>query len=176
MKPVLFIVTLLLSFSMSAKDSLYNIPIKDINNKTASLKKHKGKVMLVVNVASQCGLTSQYKQLQAVYKKYGEKGFTVCGFPCNQFGKQEPGTLEEIKKFCSSKYDVSFPMYAKIDVNGDGAHPLYKSLKKQIGPAKISWNFEKFLIGKDGKVLKRFSPGTKPDAPEVTKAIEAALK
>ena len=176
MKPILLIATFLLSLSLSAEDSLYNISIKDIDNKTDSLKKHKGKVMLVVNVASQCGLTSQYKQLQAVYKKYGEKGFTVCGFPCNQFGKQEPGTLEEIKEFCSSKYDVSFPMYAKIDVNGDGAHPLYKTLKKQIGPAKISWNFEKFLIGKDGKGLKRFSPGTKPDAPEGIKAIETALK
>ena len=176
MKPILLIATFLLSLSLSAEESLYNISIKDIDNKTASLKKHKGKVMLVVNVASQCGLTSQYRQLQAVYKKYGEKGFTVCGFPCNQFGKQEPGTLEEIKEFCSSKYDVSFPMYAKIDVNGDGAHPLYKSLKKQIGPAKINWNFEKFLIGKNGKVLKRFSPRTKPDAPEVIKAIETALK
>ena len=176
MKPILLIATFVLSLSLSAEETLYNIPLKNINNKAASLKTHKGKVMLVVNVASQCGLTSQYKQLQAVYKKYSGKGFTVCGFPCNQFGRQESGTLEEIKKFCSSKYDVSFPLYAKIDVNGDGAHPLYKSLKKQIGPAKISWNFEKFLIGKDGKVLKRFSPGTKPDAPEVIKAIETALK
>ena len=176
MKPILLIATFVLSLSLSAEETLYNIPLKNINNKAASLKTHKGKVMLVVNVASQCGLTSQYKQLQAVYEKYSDKGFTVCGFPCNQFGRQEPGTLEEIKDFCSSKYDVSFPLYAKIDVNGDGAHPLYKSLKKQIGPAKISWNFEKFLIGKDGKVLKRFSPGTKPDAPEVIKAIETALK
>ena len=176
MKPILLIATFVLSLSLSAEETLYNIPLKNINNKAASLKTHKGKVMLVVNVASQCGLTSQYKQLQAVYEKYSDKGFAVCGFPCNQFGRQEPGTLEEIKDFCSSKYDVSFPLYAKIDVNGDGAHPLYKSLKKQIGPAKISWNFEKFLIGKDGKVLKRFSPGTKPDAPEVIKAIETALK
>jgi len=176
MKPILLIATFVLSLSLSAEETLYNIPLKNINNKAASLKAHKGKVMLVVNVASQCGLTSQYKQLQAVYQKYSDKGFTVCGFPCNQFGRQEPGTLEEIKDFCSSKYDVSFPLYAKIDVNGDGAHPLYKSLKKQIGPAKISWNFEKFLVGKNGKVLKRFSPGTKPDAPEVIKAIETALK
>ena len=176
MKSILLIATFVLSLSLSAEETLYNIPLKNINNKVASLKTHKGKVMLVVNVASQCGLTSQYKQLQAVYEKYSDKGFTVCGFPCNQFGRQEPGTLEEIKDFCSSKYDVSFPLYAKIDVNGDGAHPLYKSLKKQIGQAKISWNFEKFLIGKDGKVLKRFSPGTKPDAPEVIKAIETALK
>ena len=176
MKSILFVATFLLALSLSAEESLYNISLKDINNKTASLKDHKGKVVLVVNVASRCGLTPQYKQLQSVYKKYSAKGFTVCGFPCNQFGRQEPGTLEEIKEFCSSKYDVSFPMYAKIDVNGDGAHPLYKSLKKQIGPAKIGWNFEKFLIGKDGKVLKRFSPRTKPDAPEVIKAIEAALK
>ena len=176
MKSILLIATFVLSLSLSAEETLYNIPLKNINNKAASLKTHKGKVMLVVNVASQCGLTSQYKQLQAVYEKYSDKGFTVCGFPCNQFGRQEPGTLEEIKDFCSSKYDVSFPLYAKIDVNGDGAHPLYKSLKKQIGPDKISWNFEKFLVGKNGKVLKRFSPGTKPDAPEVIKAIETALK
>ena len=121
-------------------------------------------------------IRDRYKGLQAVYKKYSEKGFTVCGFPCNQFGRQEPGTLEEIKEFCSSKYNVSFPMYSKIEVNGDGAHPLYKSLKKQIGPDRISWNFEKFLIGKDGKVLKRFSPRTNPDSPEVIKAIESALK
>ena len=176
MKSILFIATFLLSLSLLAEDSLYNISLKDIDNKAASLKTHKGKVMLVVNVASQCGLTRQYKELQAVYKKYSEKGFTVCGFPCNQFGRQEPGTLEEIKEFCSSKYDVSFPMYAKIEVNGDAAHPLYKSLKKQIGPDRISWNFEKFLVGKDGKVLKRFSPRTKPDSPEVIKAIESALK
>ena len=177
MEPILFIVTLLLYLSLSAEESLFNIPLKDINNKAVSLKVHKGKVLLVVNVASKCGLTPQYNQLQDVYKKYGDNGFTVCAFPCNQFGKQEPGTLEEIKEFCSAKYNVSFPMYAKIDVNGKGTHPLYKSLKNQSGgPPKISWNFEKFLVGKDGKVLKRFSPGTKPDAPEVIKAIEAALK
>ena len=177
-KALLLVATLAVSVSVLAdKKSVYDIPLKDIDNKAASLKAHKGKVMLIVNVASACGLTPQYKQLQSVYQKYGSKGFTVCGFPCNQFGRQEPGTLEEIKEFCSSKYSVTFPLYAKIEVNGNGAHPLYQKLKKESGGAeKIRWNFEKFLVGRDGKVIKRFSPGTKPDSKEVISAIESALK
>ena len=138
---------------------------------------HKGKVMLVVNVASRCGLTRQYNQLQAVHTKYAKKGFTVLGFPCNQFGKQEPGTELEIKKFCTDNYSVTFPLHSKIEVNGKGAHPLYKKLKKESGGSdKIGWNFEKFLLDGNGKVIKRFSPRTKPDAPEVIAAIEKALK
>ena len=177
-KALLLVATLAVSVSVLAdKKSVYDIPLKDIDNKAASLKAHKGKVMLIVNVASACGLTPQYKQLQSVYQKYGSKGFTVCGFPCNQFGRQEPGTLEEIKEFCSSKYSVTFPLYAKIEVNGNGAHPLYQKLKKESGGAeKIRWNFEKFLVGRDGKVIKRFSPGTKPDSKEVISAIESAMK
>ena len=173
--------TLFLSIGLAgavcADKSTLDIPLKDIDGKKTSLGAHKGKVMLVVNVASKCGLTKQYTQLQAVHTKYAKKGFTVLGFPCNQFGKQEPGTSLEIKKFCTDKYDVTFPLHSKIEVNGDGAHPLYKQLKKESGGSeKIRWNFEKFLLNGSGKVIKRFSPRTKPDAPEVIAAIETALK
>ncbi|HJN90043.1 MAG TPA: glutathione peroxidase [Verrucomicrobiota bacterium] len=173
--------TLLLSIclpgAVCAGPSTLDIPLKDIDGKKASLGDHKGKVMLVVNVASKCGLTPQYKQLQAVHSKFAKRGFTVLGFPCNQFGKQEPGSPLEIKKFCSDNFEVTFPLHAKIEVNGDGAHPLYKILKKESGGSdKIRWNFEKFLLDGNGKVLKRFSPPTKPDAPEVIAAIESALK
>ena len=164
MKALLLVATLAVSFSVLADEkSVYDIPLKDIDNKAASLKAHKGKVMLIVNVASVCGLTPQYKQLQSVYQKYGSKGFTVCGFPCNQFGRQEPGTLKEIKAFCSSKYSVTFPMYAKIEVNGKGAHPLYQRLKKESGGAeKIRWNFEKFLLDREGVPVKRYLTKTWP--------------
>ena len=176
-----FISALFISISLAAAVSAGNptldIQLKDIDGKKTSLKAHKGKVMLVVNVASKCGLTRQYKQLQAVHDKFGKQGFTVLGFPCNQFGKQEPGTALEIKKFCTDNYSVTFPLHAKIEVNGDGAHPLYKKLKKESGGSdKISWNFEKFLLDGDGKVIKRFSPRVKPDAPEIVAAIESALK
>jgi glutathione peroxidase len=176
-----FIAALFLSISLAAAVSAGNptldIPLKDIDGKKTSLNAHKGKVMLVVNVASKCGLTKQYKQLQAVHDKFTKKGFTVLGFPCNQFGKQEPGTALEIKTFCADNYSVTFPLHAKIEVNGDGAHPLYKKIKKESGGSdKISWNFEKFLLDGNGKVIKRFSPRVKPDAPEVIAAIEAALK
>tara|TARA_Y100001934_G_C11788667_1_gene511624 strand:+ start:63 stop:593 length:531 start_codon:yes stop_codon:yes gene_type:complete len=176
MRLSLFIALFGFALTTVAEKSVYEIPLKDIGNKATSLKPHQGKVMLVVNVASQCGLTSQYRALQAVHTKYNAKGFAVLGFPCNQFGKQEPGTLAEIQEFCAKNYQVTFPMFAKIEVNGEGTHPLYQNLKKQAGLKKIGWNFEKFLVGKDGKVLKRFAPGTKPDAPEVISAIEAALK
>ncbi len=159
----------------AAENSIYDIPLKDIDGKAASLKAHKGKVLLIVNVASQCGLTAQYEALQALHKKYGAQGFSVCAFPCNQFGEQEPGTAAEIKTFCATKYQVSFPIYAKIDVNGEGASALYKSLKAAGGPEKIRWNFEKFLVDAKGKVIGRFEPETEPDAPKVVKAIEAAL-
>ena len=176
-----FISALFISISLAAAVSAGNptldIQLKDIDGKKTSLKAHKGKVMLVVNVASKCGLTRQYKQLQAVHDKFGKKGFTVLGFPCNQFGKQEPGTALEIKKFCTDNYSVTFPLHAKIEVNGDGAHPLYKKLKKESGGSdQISWNFEKFLLDGDGKVIKRFSPRVNPDAPEIVAAIESALK
>ena len=157
--------------------SLEEIPVKDIDGKDTSLKAYKGKVLLIVNVASQCGLTPQYKALEAAHEKYKDQGFSVLGFPCNQFAGQEPGTNEEIKQFCSTKYNVTFPLFDKIDVNGANRHPLYVALagKDSPFPGDIKWNFGKFLIGRDGKIIKRFEPATKPDAPEVVKAIEAAL-
>ena len=153
--------------------------VTTIDGKSMNLDTYKGNVVLVVNVASRCGLTKQYKELQEVYTKYKDKGFVVLGFPCNQFKKQEPGTEAEIKKFCESKYGVTFPMFSKIDVNGDGAHPLYKYLTsdkislEDKGPVK--WNFEKFLFDGDGQLIARFRPKVKPDDPKVIAAIEAAL-
>ena len=175
-----FISALFLSISLtvavSADNTTLDIQLKDIDGKKTSLNAHKGKIMLVVNVASKCGLTPQYKQLQAIHDKFSKKGFTVLGFPCNQFGKQEPGTSLEIKKFCSDRYSVTFPLHAKIEVNGDDAHPLYKKLKKESGGSdKIRWNFEKFLLDGNGKIIKRFSPSVKPDSTEVIAAIESAL-
>jgi glutathione peroxidase len=157
--------------------SVYDLTVKDIDGKQSSLKAYQGKVILIVNVASRCGFTPQYKNLEAVYEKYKDKGFAVLGFPCNQFGSQEPGTNEEIKQFCSSKYNVSFPLFDKIEVNGPNRHPLYATLagKDSPFPGDIKWNFNKFLIGKDGKILKRFDSKVAPDAPEVTQAIEGAL-
>ena len=153
--------------------------MKNIDGKEVDLSKYKGRVLLVVNLASKWGLTPQYLQLQALHDKYNKKGLSVMGFPCNQFGKQEPGTNLEIKAFCTQRYDVTLDMFAKIDVNGETACGLYKHLTAldtpPKGAGKVSWNFEKFVIGKDGKVVARFEPRTKPDAPEVLKAIEAAL-
>jgi glutathione peroxidase len=167
---------LLQAFSVCAA-GLYQIPLKDINGKETSLKPYQGKVLLVVNVASKCGLTPQYSALESLYEKYKDKGLVVLGFPCNQFAAQEPGTSEEIKQFCSSKYNVSFPLFEKIDVNGPNRHPLYVALAGDQSPfpGDIKWNFNKFLIGRDGKIMKRFEPRTKPDSPEVVEAIEAAL-
>jgi len=157
--------------------SIHEIAVKDIDGKDTTLGAYKGKVLLVVNVASKCGLTPQYKGLEAVHEKYKDKSFSVLGFPCNQFAGQEPGTNEEIKQFCSSNYNVTFPLFDKIDVNGPKRHPLYVALagKDSPFPGDIKWNFGKFLIGKDGKIIKRFEPRTAPDAPEVVQAIEAAL-
>ena len=157
--------------------SIFEIPVKDIDGKDASLNAYKGKVMLIVNVASKCGFTPQYEGLEALQKKYQGKGFTVLGFPCNQFGGQEPGTNDQIKQFCSSTYHVTFPLFDKIDVNGEHRHPLYGALagKESPYPGDIKWNFGKFLIGRDGKILKRFDSKVKPDSLEMTEAIEAAL-
>lgn len=167
----------MLACSALIAGNLQEIPLKDINGKPTSLKAYQGKVLLVVNVASKCGLTPQYKSLEAVHRKYKDKGFSVLGFPCNDFGSQEPGTNEEIKEFCSSKYDVSFPMFDKLHVKGPERHPLYTELSGEGSPfpGDVKWNFGKFLIGRDGKILKRFEPKVTPDSPEVTEAIEAAL-
>ena len=157
--------------------SLYEIPLKDINGKSASLKEYKGKVLLIVNVASQCGYTPQYKPLETIYRKYQSKGLMVVGFPCNDFGAQEPGTNEEIKSFCSAKYDVTFPLFDKLHVKGSEQHPLYELLtgKSSAVPGDVQWNFGKFLVSRDGKIIKRFESKVTPDSTEVVEAIEAAL-
>lgn len=171
------IVVAMTSVSSTAEEKgakLLEHKMKSIDGKEVDLaEKYKGKVLLVVNVASKCGATPQYTQLEGLQDKYHDKGLAVVGFPCNQFGGQEPGTEEEIVKFCKTKYDVSFDMFAKIDVNGEKAAPLYKQLTAKGGD--IKWNFEKFVIGRNGEVVARFPTGTKPDAPEVIKAIEAEL-
>jgi glutathione peroxidase len=163
--------------SLQAADSIYDIPLKDIDGNATSLKPYKGQVVLVVNVASHCGFTPQYAALEAVYQKYKSQGLVICGFPCNQFGGQEPGTDTEIKQFCTAKYDVTFPMFDKLEVNGDNRHPLYVLLagKDSPFPGDIRWNFTKFVIGRDGKILNRFDSKVKPDSAEVTTAIETAL-
>src|SRR5437016_6980883 len=147
--------------------SVHDISVKDIEGKATALKAYKGKVLLIVNVASKCGLTPQYKALEAIHEKYKDKGFSVLGFPCNQFAGQEPGTNEEIKQFCSTKYNVTFPLFDKVDVNGANRHALYVALagKESPYPGDIKWNFGKFLIGRDGKIVKRFEPKTTPDDP-----------
>ena len=157
--------------------SIHDIAVKDINGKEGSLKSYQGKVLLIVNVASKCGYTPQYKTLEAIYEKYKDKGFAVLGFPCNQFGGQEPGTNEEIKQFCSSKYNVTFPMFDKLHVKGAQQHPLYAALtgKDSPFPGDVKWNFGKFLIGRDGSLIKRWDSKTTPESKEVTEAIEAAL-
>lgn len=153
--------------------------METLDGKKVSLDKYSGKVILVVNVASECGLTGQYEGLQELYDKYKDKGLVILGFPCNQFGSQEPGSAEEIKSFCTKNYGVTFDMFAKIDVNGDKAAPFYKHLTsletKPKGAGKIGWNFEKFLIGKDGTVAARFAPTVEPKADDVVKQIEALL-
>jgi glutathione peroxidase len=150
--------------------------MKSIDGKDVDLGSYQGKVVLVVNVASKCGATPQYAGLEALYEKYKDKGFVVLGFPANDFGSQEPGSDEQIKTFCTSKYSVSFPMFSKITVKGEGKPQLYKVLTETADPAgEIGWNFEKFLIGKDGKVVGRFKTRVAPDNPAVIAAIEAEL-
>lgn len=150
-----------------------------LDGKEQDLSEYAGKVVVIVNVASKCGATPQYEPLQDLYSKYKDKGLVVLGFPCNQFGRQEPGTAEEIQTFCKTNYGVNFPMFAKIDVNGDEAAPLYKHLTSEAGfakdPGKVKWNFEKFVIGKDGNVVARLRTRTQPDDAKVIKLIETEL-
>jgi glutathione peroxidase len=156
----------------------YDFTATDIDGRERSLQEFAGQALLIVNVASKCGFTPQYQGLEALWRKHRDAGFTVLGFPCDQFGHQEPGDENEIKNFCSLTYDVTFPMYAKIDVNGDAAHPLWKWLKDEkgglLGIDAIKWNFTKFLVGRDGRVLKRYAPTEKPES--IAKDIEAALR
>ncbi len=141
------------------------------------LSRYRGKVLLIVNTASQCGFTPQYKGLEQLYRAYHERGLEVLGFPCNQFRQQEPGSEAEIGAFCEKNFGVSFPLFAKIDVNGDHAHPLFRHLKREapgvLGTQAVKWNFTKFLVGRDGRVLKRYAPTTKPE--DITRDIEALL-
>jgi glutathione peroxidase len=159
--------------------SLHDIEIKALDGEPARLGDYKGRALLIVNVASKCGLTPQYAGLQELYDTYAGRGLEVLGFPCNQFGAQEPGTSDEIQTFCESSFGVTFPLFEKIDVNGAGRHPLYARLT-QVADAKghdgdIRWNFEKFLVSPEGEIVARFSPIVTPDAPELVEAIEGQL-
>jgi glutathione peroxidase len=158
-------------------NSIYDINVNSLTGESVDLSAWRGKVLLIVNTASKCGFTPQYKGLEELHAKYKDRGFEVLGFPCNQFGGQEPGNAEEIGAFCEKNYGVSFPLFEKIDVNGEHAHPLFTLLKKQapgiLGTEGIKWNFTKFLIGKDGKVIDRFAPTTSPK--EIEKTIAGLL-
>ena len=157
--------------------NIKQVTVKDIDGKSVNLADYKGKVLLIVNVASYCGFTKQYAGLEQIYKKYKDKGFEILAFPCNQFGEQEPGTNEEIKNFCSSKFDVNFKLFDKIDVNGKNKSPLYSILtdNEVTGKADIKWNFEKFLIDKDGNIVARYASKVEPTSKELISAIEKEL-
>ena len=156
---------------------IYDFAVKDIHGKTVKLDAYKGKPLLIVNTASKCGFTPQYKGLEALYRKYKDQGLEVLGFPCNQFGGQEPGGEKEIAQFCELNFGVTFPMFAKVDVNGDGAAPLYRFLKAEkpglLGSEAIKWNFTKFLVDRDGNVVKRYAPNDTPES--IAKDVEKAL-
>ena len=182
---------------MTISTSLLEVPVERIDGAPASLAEHQGKVLLIVNVASKCGFTPQYAALETLYEQYRDKGLVICGFPANDFGAQEPGTDSEIQSFCLSNFGVQFPMYSKITVTGDGRHPLYEALIRSIpevkgdtvqlrqhlrdfgveptSPPEVLWNFEKFLIGRNGKVAARFAPDVEPLDPALRDAIEAEL-
>jgi glutathione peroxidase len=178
-KHLLIGLVILMATSTFAASNLYNFTLPSIDGKPMPLADFKGKVILMVNVASQCGFTPQYTALEAIYNKYKDQGFVILGFPANNFGQQEPGTNEEIKTFCSRKYSVTFPLYSKISVKGSDQAPLYQYLTKDADPSHtgdIKWNFTKFLVDRNGNVVQRFEPAVTPDSPEVTSAIEKLLK
>ena len=178
----IFSLLLILSLNLFAKDvqmnTIYDFKVKTINGEETTLEQYKGKVMLIVNVASKCGYTPQYDGLEALYRKYKDQGLVVLGFPCNQFGSQEPGSEAVIQNFCRVNFGVTFPMFSKIKVNGEETHPLYRYLKSEqpgvLGTEAIKWNFTKFLVDKEGEVVERFGSSTKPEALE--EKIEALLK
>ena len=179
MKKILVLLALVGTSLMAAEKTVYDFTLNTIDGQPAPLSAYKGKVVLLVNVASKCGYTPQYTALESIYEKYKDRGFVIVGIPANNFGAQEPGTNAEIKTFCSSKYHVTFPMMAKVSVKGSDITPLYqyltdKSAHPQTG-GEIGWNFTKFLVGPDGKVIARFDSKVTPDSPEVTSAIEKAL-
>ncbi len=162
-----------------AADSVLDFQAKDIDGKPVDLSEYKGEVLLIVNTASRCGYTPQYEGMQAIYSKYADQGFKVLAFPANEFGAQEPGTDAQIKEFCSSNFDVSFPLFSKVIVKGQGIHPLFAYLTSEEANSDsagdIRWNFTKFLVDHEGKVIARFEPGVAPESPELTGAIEKAL-
>ena len=168
-----FFATTFLVTSMFGASTVHDFTLESIDGKSAPLSAYKGKVLLLVNVASKCGYTPQYTALESLYGKYKDKGLVVVGIPANNFGGQEPGTNEEIKTFCSRNYNVTFPLMSKVSVKGDDKTPLYEYLTSNAG--EVKWNFTKFLVGKDGKVVTKFDSAVKPDAPELTSAIEKAL-
>jgi len=163
-----------MSAVLSGASGVYEFTMDSIDGKATPLGEFRGKVSMIVNVASRCGYTPQYAALETVYEKYKDRGFTIAGFPANNFGEQEPGTNEEIKQFCSAKYNVKFPMFAKVSVLGDDIAPLYRYLTG-TGGGDIKWNFTKFLVDRDGRVVRRFESAVTPDSPEVIAAIEKAL-
>jgi len=170
---------ILMAGTTFAASNIYDFTLPSIDGTPMPLADFKGKVVLLVNVASRCGYTPQYTALEAIYEKYKDKGFLIAGFPANNFGAQEPGTNAEIKTFCSRKYNVTFPMYSKVSVKGDDQTPLYQYLTKATKPpisGDIKWNFTKFLVDKNGNVVQRFEPDVTPDSPDVTSAIEKLLK
>jgi glutathione peroxidase len=170
---------LMVAGSMFAASGIYDFTLPSIDGRPMPLSTYKGKVILMVNVASQCGYTPQYSALEAIYEKYKDRGFVILGFPANNFGAQEPGTDEEIKTFCSIKYKVTFPLYAKVSVKGEDKTPLYQYITKDANPAvagEIKWNFTKFLVDRSGKVGQRFEPAVAPDSTEMTGAIEKLLR
>jgi glutathione peroxidase len=179
MKKILVLLALVGTSLMAAEKTVYDFTLNTIDGQPAPLSSYKGKIVLLVNVASKCGYTPQYTALESIYEKYKDRGFVIVGIPANNFGAQEPGTNQEIKTFCSSKYHVTFPMMAKVSVKGSDITPLYQFLTdKDAHPqtgGEIGWNFTKFLVGPDGKVIARFDSKITPDSPEVTSAIEKAL-
>lgn len=175
---ILFTLLILLMPISKSNDSIYSFTIKDIDGKELSLERFKGKVVLIVNVASKCGYTPQYEGLQAIYEKYKDQGFVIIGFPANNFKSQEPGSNEEIKQFCTLEYGVEFPMASKVSVKGEDQDPLFAYLTSLSNPdftGEINWNFEKFLINREGKLTRRFRSEVKPESDVLTKAIEDLL-
>jgi glutathione peroxidase len=159
-------------------EKLFDIELQTIEGEGTTLSEYRGQVLLIVNTASQCGLTPQYQGLESLYEKYGAEGLVILGFPCNQFGRQEPGSNSEIAAFCTRRFGVSFPMFARVEVNGSDTHPLYQELKQAapglLGSTRIKWNFTKFLVNRSGRVVKRFAPHTKPAA--IESAVRSLLK
>jgi glutathione peroxidase len=165
--------------SIDTPADLFGIPVTTIDGRRETLERYRGQALLIVNVASECGFTPQYAGLESLYRQYRDRGLAVLGFPCDQFGHQEPGTEEEIARFCSREYDVTFPMFAKVEVNGPGTHPLFARLKTEapgvLGTTAVKWNFTKFLVGRDGTVVARYAPRDTPDDIARDAAFAAAL-